>query len=797
MFIDKNASALRRREAENARRNRQEIARALTLGDVTRRDLFKWGLLTAGGIIACRNGLSPFAISAFAQVPTGTPRSPIFGARKFTQPMPRPELLKPIPMVGLGDGSYAFGTTGEPPARKFSYHQEFSESGGLRARNPVTGRGPLEGRPPTEFFAHQRWEEAPPKVGYLLSAGQVKPGAKIHPLFPAQNENSVWSFGARPPLAQGSITGSRFGSPVPQLIQMRYDEPVLCRIYNDLPDDPVLNGGFGKNQITTHLHNGHNGAESDGACNAYHYPGTFYDYRYSAMCARRDMPTIRATNVPRWQDRCSTPTDSGGFRRIEGDFRELQSSLWFHDHRFFYTAENVQKGMAGLLNYYSGPDRGHEETADGINLRLPSGTRKPWGNLDFDVNLMLTNPAYDQEGQLTYDIFDTDGYVGDIVAVNGAYYPYFEVLPRRYRFRLVCATMARFYKLLLIVEKANRFSARTRVPMYVVANDGNLLVKPIRVTELDYLSPGERYDVIVDFSQFVPGDLVQMVNLVEHQDGRRPKETHTLAAALQGIDDDPAVGSVMQFRVVSSVKSVDDPAKTYTLADIDRSVDFSAPDWSATSANFLTAQIPIERPARVREIEFKRNGGADARDPVTGECTPSCGDFEYFPWAIRIDGQETHSLNANRISALIPKPGEVEHWVLVNGSGGWDHPIHLHFEEGVTIDRAGDPIPATERGARKDVWRLGTSGRGTVRMQVRFSEFGGAYVAHCHNTVHEDFAMLLRMQVLSAAPGTPEFKGQPQWVPTQTPIPSRDGVTWKTPEILPEGDPRERTNASR
>jgi FtsP/CotA-like multicopper oxidase with cupredoxin domain len=797
MYLDRNASARRRREAENARRNRQELSRALTLAEITRRDMFRWGLFTAGGIIAFKNGLSPFATSAYAQVPTGTPRSPNFGAAKFTQPMPRPEVLKPIPMVGLGDGSYAFGTTMEPPARKFSYHQEFSESGGARARNPVTGRGPMEGRPPTEFFAHQRWEDIAPKVGYLLSLGQVKPGAKAHPRFPAQNANSVWTFGPRAPLAQGSMTGSRFGNPVPQLVQMRYDEPVLCRIYNDLPDDPASNGGFGKNQISTHMHNGHNGAESDGACNAYHYPGTFYDYRWSATCARRDLPTVRATNVPRWRDRCSTPTDSGGFSQIEGDFREIQSSLWFHDHRFFYTAENVQKGNAGLINMYSGPDRGHETTADGINLRLPSGTRKPWGNLDFDVNLMLTNPAYDQDGQLTYDIFDTDGYVGDVVAVNGAYYPYFEVLPRRYRFRILCATMARFFKLLLMVEKSSRFASRTRVPMWVVANDGNLLVKPVRVTELDYLAPGERFDVVVDFSQFRPGDLLQMVNLVEHQNGRRPKETHTLASALRGEKDDPAVGPVLQFRVVGSVKSVDDPTKTYTLADVDRSVDLSAPEWSATGANFFTSQIPIEAPVRVREIEFKRNGGANPRDPVTGDCIPSCGEFEYFPWAIRINGEETHSLNANRISALIPKPGEVEHWVLINGSGGWDHPIHLHFEEGVTIDRAGDPIPATERGARKDVWRLGTSGRGTVRMQVRFGEFGGAYVAHCHNTVHEDFAMLLRMQVLSAAPGTPEFRGQPQWVPTQTPIPSRDGVTWKTPEILPEGDPRPRTTALR
>ena len=95
---------------------------------------------------------------------------------------------------------------------------------------------------------------------------------------------------------------------------------------------------------------------------------------------------------------------------------------------------------------------------------------------------------------------------------------------------------------------------------------------------------------------------------------------------------------------------------------------------------------------------------------------------------------------------LIPKPGEVEHWTYINGGGGWDHPIHLHFEEGITM-RPGrtPPIPATERLVRKDVWRLRP--RDGCTFQVQFGEYGGSYVNHCHNTVHEDFAMLMRLQI--------------------------------------------------
>ena len=53
-----------------------------------------------------------------------------------------------------------------------------------------------------------------------------------------------------------------------------------------------------------------------------------------------------------------------------------------------------------MLNYYSGPDRGHEELDDGTNKRLPSGTRLDWGNIDFDVNLLIADMAFEQDGQL-------------------------------------------------------------------------------------------------------------------------------------------------------------------------------------------------------------------------------------------------------------------------------------------------------------------------------------------------------------------------------------------------------------
>ena len=755
MYLSSKASRARQREAQNARNNRAEIVKALSHGQITRRDLYKWGLFTAGGFLAWKNGLSPLARSAFGAIPTGTPRSPLFGAQKFTQRMPRLALQTPTPLTRDAAGNAAFpAALGERPAQRLSYHTDFSANpANPQFRNPITGRGPIEGRPPGEVFAHQRWDEFFPKVGYVLSIGQIAPNTRFHPNFPAQNPNSVWSFGP-----------GRFarGTAPPLLIKGRYGEPILTRVYNNLPLVREENGGFGRNEIQTHFHNAHNGAESDGAANVHHFPGTFYDYRWSTTLARRDKINTQATDR-----RASGPDGNGGLVNVAGDFRELQGTMWFHDHRFFFTAENVYKGNFAKINYYSGPDRGNEVLTDGVNLRLPSGSLLDWGNIDFDVDLVVSDAAFDPTGQLFFDIFNTDGFLGDVPLVNLAYAPFMEVLPRKYRFRILNACMSRFLQL-AIASPAN-----TAVPFKFIANDGNLVVNPIALTQLDHQGIAERYDIVVDFSAFQTGSRLKLVNLLRMRgDGRGPTNTLTLAQALAGDPNDPVIGPVLEFRVVGSVPSVDVPGVTLFS---------TTPDTSVVPA-VLTEQIPVVTPVRTRMVEFGRSGGGDSRDRATGQCTPDCPETAVFPWTIKINGQEAHSMNANRISLLIPRPGEIEHWTYVNGGGGWDHPIHLHFEEGVTINRGSASIPATERLVRKDVWRLRAGGQ--VTFQVQFGEYGGSYVNHCHNTVHEDFAMLMRIQLLTGVAGSP------QTAVTPTPNPTPDGVVFTTPEILPEGDPR-------
>ncbi|MGH9565295.1 MAG: hypothetical protein ACRD4I_04885, partial [Candidatus Angelobacter sp.] len=350
-FLPENASKARLREAENARKNRAEIMKAYSQGKVTRRELMKWGLITAGGVLAPIHGLSPFATSAYASgktgagkfrnlaaaaiiplektngIPTGMPPSPLFGVQPFSTPMPRFDVLARNAVSTLNPFPTAQSNQTQQPV------------------NPllVGGRtglmGPIEGRPPGAIWAHQDFATRGPQVAIDAFQGQAQTNTiynpavdsqfnsgidptspiplKFHPDLPTQDPNSVWTF-------NGTIP--------PKLVQGRYGEPILFRHHNELPFDVNDNNGFGIHTISTHEHNGHHGAENDGFTGAYFYPGQFYDYLWPIVLAG-----FRSINPDATDIKASSPDDSGGLVKQPGDWHETMSTHWFHDHMFTFT----------------------------------------------------------------------------------------------------------------------------------------------------------------------------------------------------------------------------------------------------------------------------------------------------------------------------------------------------------------------------------------------------------------------------------------------------------------------------
>src|SRR5258708_36691467 len=270
-WVSENAARSRRRDAENGRRNRAEITKALSHGQISRRDLVKWGLFTSAGILAPIGGLSPFVRPLHAQttssfsggscsaIPTGLPTSPTFGVQPFTQPMPRFDVLARNAVATLSPAPTAQANTTQQPVDP-------------RLVGGQTGlTGPIEGRPPGANWAHQGFAQFPPQIAVEITTKEVttntsySPGVtsdlnsginpatpippKFHPSFPVQNANRVWTFNGTFP---------------PKLLQVRYGEPVLMRHHNGLTTDITNNGGFGRFTLTTHEHNAHHAAENDG-----------------------------------------------------------------------------------------------------------------------------------------------------------------------------------------------------------------------------------------------------------------------------------------------------------------------------------------------------------------------------------------------------------------------------------------------------------------------------------------------------------------------------------------------------
>ena len=497
-------------------------------------------------------------------IPTGAPRSPLFGAQPFTQKMLMFEEFgtRAVPTVA-SPNSMAFGVPGScglgPVTGKVDkmIKQVLWPLPTRAARtdmpNPWAAKigacigqtlqtSAIEGRPAGELYAHQRYDEFAPKVYFssVQTGSRVNTGARdrfqrhsysvgefgvgglyhntteqpvsagttkgidirFHPNFPVQKPNSVWTFDGTMP---------------PKLLMARYGFPILFRHYNGLPIDVAANGGFGMHTLTTHEHNGHNPAESDGFAAAYFYPGQFYDYRWPMVLAGTDSINTGATNS--W---AGTPNNAGGVKKIRGDWHETMSTHWFHDHMLDFTAQNVYKGNAAMMNYYSAIDRGNEgincrsDNENNPNLCLPSGTGLDWGNRDYDVNLVVADKAWDAAGQLFFNIFNLDGFLGDQVTVNWSWKPYLDVRARRYRFRILDGSVSRYFKIALVTGSGQR------VPFYLIANDGNIMEHSVAFPnaesqDLPVMGIAERMDMVVDFSQFAPGTKLYFVNTLEHR----------------------------------------------------------------------------------------------------------------------------------------------------------------------------------------------------------------------------------------------------------------------------------------
>ena len=410
-------SKRRYKEMCEAAKNRRELIAA---GLTSRRDLFKMGLLTAGGMLVAKSGLSARAFGQSIQ----TNNPPSSGSNNSP---------------GTNQNCVPGNQTASPRTRAFvqalpimPLAKTVSALTPAPTESPNTGAGEVRAAPfqaplidPTRF---------PVVPGTLYQMHQRQFTASQSPDLPNQ---TLWGF--------DDGTGTRSPGPTYQAF---YGKPQLTRNINSLPSITEKNNtGFGMASVTTHLHNAHNPSESDGNPCDFYTNGRFCDQYYPNVLAG-----FNSTNTP------------------NGDINESLGTLWYHDHRVDFTSQNTYKGLLGFYCLFNQFDTGSDDTG----FRLP----------DFpahDIPLAFSDKVYDPEtGQLVFDLFNLDGILGDKFLVNGVIQPFLNVEPRRYRFRLLDTGPSRFYEFFL--TDPNNLSANNQY--FLIGTDGNLLPNPVQLSSV-------------------------------------------------------------------------------------------------------------------------------------------------------------------------------------------------------------------------------------------------------------------------------------------------------------------------
>ncbi|MGH3356550.1 MAG: multicopper oxidase family protein [Nocardioidaceae bacterium] len=375
-------------------------------------------------------------------------------------------------------------------------------------------------------------------------------------------------------------------------------------------------------------------------------------------------------SLPEYDGYASDVTAPGYFKDYRYDNNEDGRTLWYHDHGVHHTAQNAYSELYAQYHIHDEPE----------SALLPQG--------EFDVGLTIGDVLFASDGSLLYDDNSHSGLAGDVILVNGRPWPVMRVKRRVYRFRVLVASTARSY----------RFALDTGDAVTMVATDGGLMPKARQVTQWRH-SSAERYEILIDFSRYRPGQRVVLQNLSNPDNVEFP-------------DTD----KVMAFDVTDAPFD----RRDHTWRRL--------PDALETCD---TMRLREESAVRVRRDELDRKHGEFT---INGS---SWND---------VIGSEFQLLSAD------PDLGDIEIWDVENKSGGWFHPAHIHLVDFRVLSRNGRPPFDYELGPKDTVY-VGENEK--VRLLMQFLHHRGRYMVHCHNLAHEDHDMMVQFAV-GWKPGQPD-----------------------------------------
>ena len=263
---------------------------------------------------------------------------------------------------------------------------------------------------------------------YRMAMRQIE--SKVHRDLPATR---MWGFGPSSP-------GPTFETRSNQGLIVEWVNELPTRHF--LPIDHSLHGAeasLPQVRSVIHLHGGKTPASSDGYPEHWCVPGKSVSSHY-----------------PNRQD---------------------AAMLFYHDHTMGINRLNIYAGLQGM--YFI-----RDEAEDALSL--PRGK--------YEIPLLVYDRFLLPDGQLEYPISAkaeapwVPEVFGNAILVNGKLFPYLEVEPRKYRFRLMNGSNGRFY----------RFSLGKLVPFQLIGTEQGFLSAPVQAQRV-VMAPAERVDLVFDF----------------------------------------------------------------------------------------------------------------------------------------------------------------------------------------------------------------------------------------------------------------------------------------------------------
>ena len=392
-------------------------------------------------------------------------------------------------------------------------------------------------------------------------------------------------------------------------------------------------------------------------------------------------------SLPQYDGHANDTTAPGEFKDYRYPNRQDARTLWYHDHGVHATAFNAYMGCAAF--YISHDD--HE-----MSLPIPKGR--------YDVPLVLRDAIFGTDGQLIFDDGSSrgghDSLFGDVILANGTPWPVMKVERRKYRFRILNASISRGFKLALSSGE----------PLTIIGHDGGLAPAPVEVGNYRH-GMAERYEVVIDFAKYGVGESVELRNL-----------------GLKNTVDFATTNRVMRFDVVSEATDLSNNEIPSVLSDSDHPY---SPMKLKQSQSVRTRRFRFGRSLINGESMWTING--KVWNPNRVDANPGLNDVEIWEFENKSGGW------------FHPVHNHLVDFKILGRKEGDGKPLR-------------PPYP-WERGPKDVVY---VAEGEIVRVIMKFGPHKGRYMIHCHNLVHEDHDMMAQFEVGKGGPSPLSIPARPK-----------------------------------